>query len=126
MGLRLTLSKENNSLFTEFKDAYWVVTNVSYSLTSVSFNLICYPSREARHLDNTPLSASSLPIGGASLSVIKPELYRWRGQFAIAQIFPNGIPINPDEQIKTIYSFVKSCTGLSFDDVLEDEQEATI
>ena len=45
MGLRLTLSKENNSLFTEFKDAYWVVTNVSYSLTSVSFNLICYPSR---------------------------------------------------------------------------------
>ena len=126
MGLRLTLSKENNSLFTEFKDAYWVVTNVSYSLTSVSFNLICYPSREARKCDNTPLATPDLPIGGATLSVFKPELYRWRGQFAISQLFPQGIPASPDDQMRTIYSFVKSYTGLPFDDVLEKEQEERI
>ena len=126
MGLRLTLSKENNSLFTEFKDAYWVVTNVSYSLASVSFNLICYPSREARKCDNTPLATPDLPIGGATLSVFKPELYRWRGQFAISQLFPQGIPVSPDDQMRTIYSFVKSYTGLSFDDVLEEGQEVRI
>ena len=126
MGLSLTLSKENNSLFTEFKDAYWVVTNVSYSLTSVSFNLICYPSREARKCDNSPFAAPDLPVGGAMLSVFKPELYRWRGQFAISQLFPQGIPASPDDQMKTIYSFVKSYTRLPFDDVLEDVQEERI
>lgn len=126
MGLKLTLSKENNCLCTEFKDAYWVVTNISYSLTAVSFYLICYPSREARHLDNTPITTSSLPIGGPPLSVVKTELYRWRGQFAISSIFPHGIPIKPDDQMRILYSFVKAYTGLAFDDVLEEGQEETI
>ena len=126
MGLKLTLSKENNCLFTEFKDAYWVVANISYSLTTVSFNLICYPSRESRYMDNTPIAVSSLPIGGPSLSVIKTELYRWRGQFAISSIFPCGIPINPDDQMRTLYSFVKTYTGLAFDDVLEERQEENL
>ena len=123
MGLCLTLSKDNNCLFTDFPDAYWVVRDVMYSTAHVSFNLICYPSREARYQDNHDMAVPSLPVGGPSLDVYRSELYRWRGQFAIVDIFPKGIPINPDEQMRTLYSFVKFYTGLAFNDVLEQGQE---
>ena len=33
MGLSLTLSKNNNCLFTDFPDAYWVIRDVMYSTT---------------------------------------------------------------------------------------------
>ena len=124
MGLSLTLAKQNNCLFTDFPDAYWVVRDVIYSTTYVSFNLICYPSREARYKDNQDMAIPELPIGSPAIRIFHPELYRWRGQFAIADIFPKGIPISPDEQMRTLYSFVKSYTGLAFNDVLEQGQEA--
>ena len=69
------------------------------------------------------MAVPNLPVGGPSLAVYRSELYRWRGQFAIANIFPKGIPINPEEQMRTLYSFVKSYTGLAFNDVLEQGQE---
>ncbi len=123
MGFSLTLGKESNCLYTEFKDAYWVIKDISYSTTDVSFILVCYPSREARKQDNCTMGKSKLPVGGPSLGFFKSELYRWRGQFAISDLFPKGIPVDPNAQASRIYSFVKSYTGLKFKDVLEKGQE---
>ena len=43
MGLKLTLSKENNTLCYDFLDAYWHIENIVYTTTQVGGVLKCFP-----------------------------------------------------------------------------------
>ena len=66
MGLKLTLKKEDNSLFNDFIDAYWKISRLYYTPTVACFELSCYPSRDASKMELVPMSTPSLPIGGAN------------------------------------------------------------
>ena len=120
MGLKLTLTKENNRLYHDFVDAYWSVDGITYSTKTVSFVLNCYPSREAKYKHNGAMETSTLPIGSASPNVFFTVLYSWETYAMITDIFPDGIPLSEDEQKTAIYEWVKSYTGLGFEDVMEE------
>lgn len=120
MGLKLTLSKENNRLYYDFIDAYWSVDGINYSTKTVSFTLNCYPSREAKYKHNASMDTPTLPIGSASPEVFYTILYSWETYAMITDIFPEGIPLSEDEQKSGIYEWVKRYTGLEFEDVLEE------
>ncbi len=123
MGLKLTLSKENNRLYYDFIDAYWSVDAITYTTKTVSFTLNCYPSREAKYKHNANMGTSTLPVGSASPEVYFTILYSWETYAMITDIFPEGIPLSEDEQKTAIYEWVKTYTGLPFEDVLEDDEE---
>ena len=120
MGLKMTLVKEMNHMYTEFVDAYWCIEDVGYDTQSVVFTLYCYPSREVKLNHLHILENPSLGYGSAISNVINGRLYLWEGQFSIEDIFPQGIPLGKDEQLKVLYKFVKDYTQLPFKDVLED------
>lgn len=122
MGLKLTLNKENNRLYTDFLDAYWAIDGITYSTQYMAFALICYPSRGAKMQHNVPMPPSTLPIGGVGIEVYGTELYRWQTQLAITDIFPDGIPLGENKQKTTIYNWIKGYTSLPFEDVLEEGQ----
>ena len=88
----------------------------------MAFALVCYPSREAKMMNNVPMPPSNLPIGGVGVEVYSAELYRWQVQLAIADVFPDGIPLDANKQITAIYDWIKTDTGLPFEDVLEEGQ----
>ena len=120
MGLKLTLTKENNRLYHDFVDAYWSVDGITYSTKTLNFVLNCYPSREAKYKHNGTMETSTLPIGSASPNVFFTVLYSWETYAMITDIFPDGIPLSEDEQKTAIYEWVKSYTGLGFEDVMEE------
>lgn len=122
MGLKLTLNRENNRLYTDFVDAYWVIDRITYSTQHMAFALICYPSRDAKMQNNVPMPSSTLPIGGVGVEVYGTELYRWQAQLAIIDIFPGGIPLDENTQKTAIYNWIKAYTNLPFEDVLEEGQ----
>jgi len=123
MGLRLTLDLENSYIGIPFVDAYWKVENIRYSTTEVGAELFCYPSREASKLNLMPMPTPTLPIGAPTYNVYQPRLYRWNMLANITDVFPQGIPLDEDEQITAIYNYIKAYTGLPFEDVFEDESE---
>ena len=123
MGLKLTLKKEDNFLFHDFVDAYWVVKDVRHNLTSTGFDFSCYPSREASKLEQTEMPTPSIPVGDSvDHSVYTPLIYRWFCEVPISYIFPNGIPVSSDEQKTIVYNWIKNYTGLPFEDVFEEDQ----
>ena len=121
MGLQMTLTKENNKLYHDFQNAYWAITDLVYGVDQMSFLLRAFPTRDAKLKDRSPMDPPTLPIGSGE-TVVDSHIYEWRAQFAIADIFPNGIPIGRDAQYTAVYNFIKQYTGLPFTDVLELEQ----
>lgn len=113
---------------TDFVDAYWKVTSIKYDTEYVYFYLQAFPSREASQ-SNGSFIEDRLSVGGAEFSTFEPRLYRWEGATYIQDVFPEGIPLNPDQQKTAIYNWIKSYTGLPFEDVFEEdeltEQEGT-
>lgn len=121
MGLKLTLKKEDNFIYNDFVDAYWKIDNIMYDTASVSFELICYASREASKKDRSIMGSPSIPVGGSDgHSAYSTKLYNWNGVTAIFNIFPSGIPLDPNEQKTAIYNWVKTYTKLPFEDVFEE------
>jgi len=125
MGLKLTIDKDRNSMGFTFEDAYWVIENLKYEMGSdelfVSFNLNCYPSRESSKLTGQNV---------APMEYMEPTSARINGKLCgmhhlnfVKTIFPEGIPMERDAQLKVIYSFIKEYTGLPFEDVFEDDQK---
>lgn len=122
MGLQFTLPKECNNLYFDFEDAYWYLSELGYDTENCYFLLVAYPNREARLAQGTLLPRNPLPIGGVSSISVKADIYRWRGIFPTVDIFPNGIPLDANEQKTVVYNFIKAYTGLPYEDVFEEEQ----
>lgn len=122
MGLKLTLDIENSYMAVKYVDAYWKLENIRYSTTEVGAELFCYPSRDASKLNLVPMPSPTLPIGAPIKNVYEPKLYRWNLLANIVEIFPDGIPLDEDEQKTAIYKWIKKYTGLPFKDVIENEQ----
>ena len=124
MGLKMTLPRECNNLQYEFKDAYWSITEIAYDTEFCYFVLACYPSREHKLIHGESMPEPVLPIGGVISNIIQTELYRWKGTFAITDIFPEYIPLDSNKQKTTIYNFIKAFTArlyINFEDVFEDD-----
>jgi hypothetical protein len=120
----MALAKENNILFYDFPNAYWVIEDVRFSnqdgVSYTAFEFNAYPSREASKRQGEAISPS-LAFGGAVKLAIDPRLYNWVCIESTSVLFPNGIPITEDEQKVTLYPFVKTYLGLSDAvDLLED------
>lgn len=124
MGLQMTLPKDKNHINAVFVDAYWSISALSYDIEAVNFTLTCYPSREAKLLAGTPVLKPSIGGFGKCQTIYRPELYSWAPFFSISQVFKEGIPLGRDAQLKQIYTFIKEYTGLPFEDVFEEEEEA--
>lgn len=118
MGLKLTLEKEKNYLYHTFTDAYWSIKEIKYTTSDLYGRLLCYPSRDASHKNGQSIT-EYLSVGGSCLPIIEPKLYCWEFTAPISTVFPNGIPLSADEQKTAIYNWIKSYTGLPFEDVLE-------
>lgn len=123
MGLRMTLPKDKNHICVEFADAYWAIRTMEYDYEKVTFNLTCYPTREAKILDGTEIEYTSINGYGKCLPIFNPKLYEWTASALISKVFPEGIPLGRDAQLKVIYTFIKDYTGLPFEDVFEDDQK---
>jgi hypothetical protein len=121
MGLKMTLAKENNHLNYDFINAYWSISELSYDTQNCYFRLKAYPSREAKLSDLSPLATPTLPMGGASYPVVNCSLYLWEAIIPIVNIFPDGIPLDENEQKTAIYKFIKEYTELPFEDVFEED-----
>ena len=130
MGLKLTLNKENNDFYFDFVNAYWSIDHIDYTPNKCNFTLIAYPSREAKKAYGELVQ--SLMISqeqdqttiGYSIhsSTINAGIYKWNASFDLSDIFSDNIPLNPNEQKTILYNFVKSYTGLPFEDVFETSQ----
>lgn len=130
MGLQLTINERQNLLHHTFEDAYWAIDKLSYDLTRVSFSLRAFPSRDAKIKEGTPVE-DDVPVLGYSTDLrYSPELFQWRANFPVEQVFPNGIPLGKDAQYTAVYNFIKEHTGLPFADVFEyvpeKEQEPVV
>lgn len=122
MGLKMTLSRECNHLGYTFEDAYWAISELSYDTKNCLFRLSAYPSREAKLSDLSPLHPTILPIGSSSYPVVNCSLYMWEAIIPTVNIFPDGIPLDENEQKTRIYTFIKQYTELPFEDVFEEEE----
>lgn len=122
MGLKLTLPKECNNLYCNIQDAYWSLSDIAYDTNSCYFVLTAYPSREHKLMNGMTLPTPTLPIGGLISNIMKADLYRWKGTFPILDIFPDGIPLDENEQKTKMYNFIKWYTELPFEDVFEEEE----
>lgn len=122
MGLKLTLSKDNNPMGFTFEDAYWVIEELKYEMgaenLSISFNLNCYPSRDSSKL--TGRNVEPLSFGSPERPKYNGKLYGFSHLNYAKVIFPDGVPMDRDAQLTQIYNFIKEYTGLPFEDVFED------
>ena len=118
MGLLRTLSKDNNSLYTEFKDAYWSIESILYTTDMVQFTLVCYPSREAKYMNHK--GVKNLPFGAPVGETFSPSLYMWHSVYPLRDVYPHGVPVDPDEQKTRLYNFLKIVSDGQFTDVIED------
>ena len=117
----MALPKEHNRLYSDFNNAYWAIDKVSYTVESVSFKLLAYPSRDAKLANRTTLAHPSIgygePYGGGTVDCV---LYKWSVVADVTEIFPSGvIPAGRDAQYTAIYLWVKRYTSLPFEDVFE-------
>ena len=119
MALQFTLPKECNNLYYEFVNAYWYIDDISYDTVNCYFNLLVFPNREVRLANGNLLPQNPLPIGGVPYNVVKGDIYKWKGIFPIADIFPTGIPLDVNQQKTAVYNFIKAYTKLPFEDVYE-------
>lgn len=121
MALSLDLKKEDNHMYIDFKDAYWVIREIAYNTELASFRLVCYPNRESSKMYLTE-PASTFGYGGMTQPTYEPSLREWDGIAKIEEIFPSGIPLGSNAQKTAIYNWIKSYTGLPFEDVFEENQ----
>ena len=121
MALSLDLKKEDNHMYIDFKDAYWVIKEIAYNTELASFRLVCYPNRESSKMYLTE-PASTFRYGGMTQPTYEPSLREWDGIAKIEEIFPSGIPLGSNAQKTAIYNWIKSYTGLPFEDVFEEDQ----
>lgn len=128
MGLKLTLTENQNFMGTEFKDAYWKITNFGLGEYNgdyiVSIKLSAYPSREASIKADNMEEVGSINVFGASARPIyEPVLYEWNAMFPVSAIYPEGIPSDMDQAKTTAYSFIKEyLSEVPFTDVFEEGQ----
>lgn len=112
-------------MYFDFIDAYWAINDVVYTVDAIDFRLKAYPNREAKLMDKHILENPSIGYGSGS-SVVSCSLYEWHVTMSITVIFPDGsIPAGRDAQYTAIYNWIKEYTQLPFEDVFEDEQEAS-
>ena len=97
MGLQMTLEARYNHMATDFIDAYWKITTLTYDTDYAYFYLKAYPSRESS------------------------VLYQWGGIVSIQTVFPTGIPLDSNQQKSAVYNWIKAYTKLPFTDVFEEE-----
>lgn len=121
MGLQMNLSKENNILYQDFANAYWKIHNIGYTQETGWADLSAYPSRESSQEAGKMLQKPTLQVGGPIYPTYNPELYRWHLEFQLAEVFPNGIPIDINSQKTAIYIYAKKYSNLPFADVFEPE-----
>ncbi len=124
MGLKMTISAQDNHMSYEFVDAYWKIEDIVFSIVDgtafVAFSLKAYPSREASKTILKPVQRTeALPYGGPYAGAYSPCLWTWQASFKASEVFSNGIPITESAQKDVLYQLVKAYTGLSFSDVLE-------
>ena len=121
MGLKLTITKEQNHLYTDFIDAYWAIEELSYDTDNCYFRLAAYPSREAKKMNLVPITDKSFPVGTSAQPVTSTMIYRWEAIIAIKDIFSSYLPLDSNVQKTMIYNFIKAHTGMPFIDVFEEE-----
>lgn len=126
MGLKLTVNKEDNSLYADFIDAYWRVDNIVFSNANgesyVSFELNTYPSRESASMNLQPITTNTFPVGGATAIAYNTKIRTWLATFKTNEVFTGSIPLSEAEQKDIIYPFIKAYTGITdWVDVLEEE-----
>ena len=121
MALQLTLSKENNFLYYDFIDAYWRIEDINYDTTMCNVTLVVYPNREARDKHKSMIQNYTISVGASLYVNYQTHLYLWNLTAPLASIFPNGIPLNENEQKTAIYNYIKAYTGLPFVDIFEPE-----
>jgi len=120
MGLQYTLRKDKNSMYYDFIDAYWAISNVVYGVDSISFRLKAYPTRESKLMDLQTLENPSIGYGSGGV-VVDSSIYVWNVNMPITNVFPDGsIPAGKDAQYTAIYNWIKDYTKIPFDDILED------
>ena len=120
MGLQMTLPKDKNGMYVDFVDAYWKTINISYTTDRVCVEVACYPSRECSKLEGQKLENPYFDYGGPVNNYVFSKLYSFAFIVEIKDIFPNGIPLDANEQKTAIYNFIKSYTRLPFSDVFEN------
>lgn len=121
MALSLDLKKEDNHMYIDFKNAYWVIREIAYNTELASFRLVCYPNRESSKMYLAE-PTSTFSYGGMTQPTYEPSLREWDGIAKIEEIFPSGIPLGTNAQKTAIYNWIKSYTGLPFEDVFEEDQ----
>ena len=133
MGLSLDLPKDKNQLYYDYINAYWAIDQVIYTTEIIDFRLVAYPTREAKlrnysTLENPSISNSKGDRFGSAngAGTVSCDLYTWHVALPITEIFSDGvIPAGKDAQYTAIYNWIKEYTQLPFEDVFEDEQEAS-
>ena len=121
MGLQLTLDKTKNLMYYTFIDAYWAISEPTYTTELIDFSLRAYPNREAKLMNNQRLDNPSIGYGSGA-SAVSCILYEWHVVMDLRVIFPDGvIPAGRDAQYTAIYNWIKEYTQLPFTDVFELE-----
>jgi len=119
MGLELALKKNQNHFYVDFNNAYWYLKDIQYGTELGIFTLAAYPNQEAKSKFMTEVEIKSNGYGSCTYPVVNNEIYSWTSEFRIRDVFPNGIPLNVNEQKTALYNFIKSYTQLPWKDVLE-------
>lgn len=114
MRLIMTLPADCNSLGCEFADAYWSITEVGYDMENCYFVLDVFPSKDHKYINGATINQTSLKVGGATSTIFNTLLYRQKGPVPIKEIFPTGIPLDPNIQKTTLYNWIKSYAEVSF------------
>ena len=65
---------------------------------------------------------STFGYGEMTQPTYEPSLRVWYGIAKIEEIFPDGIPPGSNAQKTAICNWIKSYTGLPFEDVFEEDQ----
>lgn len=120
MGLQMTLEAKYNHMATDFIDAYWKITTLTYDTDYAYFYLKAYPSRESSKKEGDFIE-DRLSIGGSEYTNFRPVLYQWGGIVSIQTVFPTGIPLDSNQQKSAVYNWIKAYTKLPFQDVFEEE-----
>lgn len=126
MGLKLTLPKTDNAVGVDFVDAYWSIEDIAFEhnpiekVMYVRFRLTTYPNRECKYINGQEVPNSAILYGTSEEALYGTLLHVWTELMPASEVFPEGVPLSEDEQKQVLYEFVKTYTGLPFEDVFED------
>lgn len=133
MGLKKTLSADQNFMGVEFKDAYWRIENLGFGDDGggtyiAGCYLRCYPSRESAKKTEQNLEVGSIPeFGGSIRPCYESRLYDWFCAVPVEAAFPNGVPSDYNEAKTIMYKYIKALKPtVGFEDILEEGQTAEV